>query len=74
MSNSSECPIVANTEQAILETLVKLVINDLNRLIDFKDKTPESSVKKQRQLLLNILLENDPESIKQANFVSKRLV
>ena len=70
MSNSSECPIVANTEPALLETLVKHVINDLNRLIDFKDKTPESNVKKQRQLLLNILLESDPESIKQANFVS----
>ena len=51
MSSSIECPIAANTEQALLETLVKHVINDLNRLIDFQDKTPESSVQKQRQLL-----------------------
>ena len=55
MSDSS---ISEELDQSLLETIVKHLINDLNRLINVNEEPIESDAKKQRKLLLKILLEN----------------
>jgi hypothetical protein len=43
----------------MLEVLLKLLISDLNRLLDVKNKSNGTEVKKQRSLFLSILLESN---------------
>ncbi len=71
MNNLSETSIDKGLDQALLETMVKHIVKDLNELIDFKNNGPDSSAIEQRKLLFRILLENNFEVTVQADFVSR---
>ena len=58
MESSNNSSLIEDLEQSLLEVMAKHLINDLNRLLHVKHESIESEVRKQRKLLLNILLEN----------------
>jgi hypothetical protein len=58
MESSNNSSLIEDLEQSLLEVMAKHLINDLNRLLHVKHEPIESEVRKQRKLLLNILLEN----------------
>jgi hypothetical protein len=59
MESSNNSSLIEDLEQSLLEIMAKHLIIDLSRLLDVKKEPIESEVRKQRRLLLNILLENN---------------
>ena len=57
--DSNNSSLIEDLEQSLLEIMTKHLIIDLSRLLDVKKEPIESEVRKQRRLLLNILLAND---------------
>ncbi len=55
MESSNNSSLIEDLEQSLLEVMAKHLINDLNQY----NEPIESEVRKQRKLLLNILLENN---------------
>jgi hypothetical protein len=57
--DSNNSSLIEDLEQSLLELIAKNLIDDLNRLLDVKKEPIESEVRKERKLLLNILLANN---------------
>jgi hypothetical protein len=59
MESSNNSSLNEDLEQSLLEVMAKNLKTDLNRLLDVKNEPIDSEVRKQRRLLLNILLANN---------------
>jgi hypothetical protein len=59
MESSNNSNLNEDLEQSLLEVMAKNLKTDLNRLLDVKNEPIDSEVRKQRRLLLNILLANN---------------